>query len=187
MKRLLLLLFPLVLLVALPGVVAHANVAVAFCDNGFVYCANRAGGGTGTGTPVIAYNKDKDNNEDFEASGVQYCNAAGQVTATCPLSPASLNTPYIGDPTVTIYSYDTGKCIGANTTYGTAILAACGNIQGQGGGTGTIYVQTGANYFINRWATNSAGAKRFLCDQGYRSQLTLIGAQATALCQWYPY
>ena len=87
-KRLLLLLFPLVLLVALPGA-AHANVASAFCsDAGTGYCANRAGGGTANGTHVIAYNHDLENNNDFSVYGVTYCNGSGTVTATCPLVPA---------------------------------------------------------------------------------------------------
>ena len=186
-KRLLLLLFPLVLLVALPGVVAHANVAIAFCDTGRSLCANRSGGGTGTGTHVIAYNKDKDNNEDFEASGVQYCNAQGTVTATCPLVPASLNTPFIGSPTVTIYSYGTNKCIGDGGS-GFAALEACGDITGHNGGTGTIFIQTPSNFFVNREWTDKGGQNEYLYDNGYRNQLVLNKPQPVdSAGQWSPY
>ena len=188
MKRLLLLLFPLVLLVALPGVVAHANVAIAFCDTGRSDCANRAGGGTGAGTHVIAYNHDLENNNDFAVYGVTYCNGSGTVTATCPLSPASLNTPFIGSPTVVIQAYDENNLCIADSGIGFAQLGSCGNSSGKNGAAGTIFIQTPSDYYVNRKYTNAAGQNEYLYDPGYRSQLVLNKPQPVdSAGEWHSY
>ena len=188
MKRLLIVLAVTLFGAALAAVPSHANVGEAFCSGaGTGYCANRAGGGTGSGTKVIAYNHDLENNNDFNVYGVTYCNGSGTVTATCPLSPASLNTPFIGRATVVISAYDENNlCIG-DSGIGFAVLAGCGNSSGMGGGTGTIFIQYG-DFYLNRYNTDKAGKQEWLYQNGYRNQLVLNKPNPVdSNGQWDPY
>jgi hypothetical protein len=185
-KRLLIVLAVTLFGAVLAAVPSHANVTAAFCSGaGTSYCANRAGGGTANGTKVIAYNHDLENNNDFSVYGVTYCNGSGTVTATCPLSPASLNTPFIGDATVVIADNE-GTCIG-DSGIGFAILAGCGNSSGMGGGTGTIFIQYG-DFYLNRYNTDKAGHQEWLYQNGYRNQLVLNKPNPVdSNGQWDPY
>jgi hypothetical protein len=74
---------------------------------------------------VIAYTKDFDGNEDFQATQLGWC-SGGVVTSTCPFTVGSgLNNKYYGDEIVSIYSTSTGEAIGTSN-YDTAILAGTG-------------------------------------------------------------
>lgn len=107
---------------------ASAGVYFALCTyppSAPVACMNRDGGGQGSGTKVIGWHQDLDNNEDFGAYVLTgWCNN-GHVTEACPFTAGSgLNARYDGDDIVDIVDYD-GYCIGANSTWTQAILNGC--------------------------------------------------------------
>jgi hypothetical protein len=186
-RRLLLLLFPMVLLVALPGV-AQASVPEAFCaGNGGGDCMNRAQGGYVAGsTPVITYTHDLDGNENFATSTVTLCNGAGTVTATCPFSNTSIDAQYLGRPTVVVvaYNHSPNLCAGDNG-FGSGQLVSCPSASGAGGGNGTIDVLSSSNYLINRYNTNAHNAKRWVCELDFDQALLMDSASGTAgSCQW---
>jgi hypothetical protein len=103
------------------------SVGSAMCTFGTssTACINRNGGGYTSGTKVIGWYKDSDNNENFYGVLLtSWCNS-GYVTETCPFTVGSgLNARYNGDP---IVSLDTSnnQCVGANSTWDAAVLGGC--------------------------------------------------------------
>ena len=170
---------------AAPG--ARASVPEAFCNggNGQGSCANRQAGGTGTGTPVIIWNRDFDNNEDFAPANISNMCGQGLVTQTCPFTNATFDERYFGDQIVQVVAYNHSGCIGVGAGSQTAQLQPCSDHNGNGGGAGTMMVVSGSNYYVDRGLTNQAGALRFVCGGGFGNPINLGGTSGVAgTCQW---
>jgi hypothetical protein len=170
---------------AAPG--ARASVPEAFCNggNGLGSCANRQAGGTGTGTPVILYNRDFDNNEDFAPANITHMCGNGLVTQSCPFADPTIDERYFGDQIVQILAYNHSGCIGIGAGSVTAQLQPCNNQNGSGGGSGTILVVSGSNYYIDRGLTNQDNGVRFMCGGGFGNPINMDSASGIAgTCQW---
>jgi hypothetical protein len=114
----------------------NADATRIVCD--YTYpslCLNRMRGGTGNGTPIIAYTRDFDNNENFRfAYLTNYC-GSGHVTSTCPFAVGSgLNTRYQGNPILAFLdNSDQTKCVTAQNP-SAIVLEPCG-------ATGYVFVR----------------------------------------------
>lgn len=175
---------------------AHAiGAQIATNQGGSSLCMNRAGGGTGAGTAVIAYNCGNQNN-DFEFISPHLMCGSGFVTQNCPFTVGSgMNAALAGDQIVYEYSYNTGRCLGGATqTDVTAKLETCPDANGNGGWS-TIYVAqptviTGGvpyNVLINRnWSDiNYANQQKNPPPQGACNGLTCVMNLSTAFPTGY--
>jgi hypothetical protein len=160
-------------------------------------CANRAGGGQGAGTTVIAWPQG-DNNNDFFWEWLSGMCGHGRVTANppCPFTPGGgLNSRYNGAFIAAIW--DSHFLCLANLNGGT-ILETCPDINGNGGADGTIFIlpqivnpsSPQTTYAVNRyWSDNPSGGNgtspRWLCVLFKGSILTENSPQGNAgTCQW---
>jgi hypothetical protein len=156
-------------------------------------CFNRAGSGTSTGTPVIAYNCGQPNNDFYFVVLANMC-GGGRVTAICPFTVGSgLNDAYENDVIVDVRAYYEDECVGGSTLGATdATLQACPDSYGNGGGWSTIDVlafsanNNDADYdiIVNRnWSdlnyTTDSGCNGYSCTDlvgaplGYKDPLQL--------------
>jgi hypothetical protein len=138
--------------------VRTAIPGVQICDGEILsadQCMNRASGGTGSGTNVIAWTPN-DNNNDFEfVQLTENCNH-GVVSASeeCPFTPGGgLNAAYDGSVIVEIEAYNENKCVADPNMTGTATLGTCPGQNGVGGSTGTVFVLTENNLTDPIWPT----------------------------------
>lgn len=137
-----------------PAVAAHASAPNVICDLGSpVLCANRAGGGTSTGTHVIGYADDRDSNEYFDADVDSICSGGYKVTSTCPFTVGSgMNTQLQGDWIFRLEAYtpagDLIGCIGGENGGQGAIIAPCN------GSTTEVFVGASGHLLDNQWASD---------------------------------
>ena len=103
------------------------SVAAAMCSYGTstTVCMNRNGGGYTSGTKVIGWYKDSDQNENFYGVPLTTWCSSGYVTETCPFTVGSgLNARYDGDAIVTMNTSN-NQCVGADSTWSEAVLGGC--------------------------------------------------------------
>lgn len=126
---------------------ASSTPAIEICtaNGGSSLCMNRKGGGRTDGTSVIGYSAG-DNNNDFEYIRLSgKCNN-GQVEVFagggCPFpSGSGLNSKYNGWYINAIESIsDTNFCVGTQENSSGGILTPCPDVNGNGGGWGTVMV-----------------------------------------------
>ena len=103
------------------------SVAAGICTFGTssTACLNRKGGGYTSGTNVIGWDKDSDQNENFYGVLLTGWCSSGYVTETCPFTVGSgLNARYDGDP---IFELNTSnnQCLGADSSWLEAVLGGC--------------------------------------------------------------
>jgi len=141
-----------------------ANLAtprVQVCDLlGSHDCMNRQHGGVQSGTWVVAYNLN-DNNNDFtvaDSGGVSWCGGSnwvhnGENGLVCPFSVGSgLNARYDKKAIVQLYNYTYGWCANANFSDYSINLGACGNngylwVDSPDGSSGDWFINVGqSNY-----------------------------------------
>jgi hypothetical protein len=164
-------------------------------------CANRNGGGTSPGTPVIAWSAG-DNNDDFQwlfLSGM--CNHGTVSTSpACPFTNGGgLNSRYAGRFIAEINWIGTSLCVANDTSAsGFADLGTCPDFNGNGGANGTIFVlpevtnpmNPATTFAVNRyWSDNSGGGNgrnpRWMCVFARGVRLWLDSDTPTAgACQW---
>ena len=137
------------------------NAAPAFassppiCSTNGVYsnsCLNRAGGGTGAGTHIIAWYNNGDPNNDFVYIPLStYC-GVGQVSTICPFRNQSYDQRYFGDRIYELAAPNVSgnKCVAADSTWVNAILNNCGS-------NGYVFVRSALGYLVNVGATNNTG------------------------------
>ena len=140
-------------------------------------CANRQGGGTASGTYVIAWSAG-DSNNGFEYVYLTAMCGNGYVTLSCPFSTnGDLNDRYLGKAIVVIHALDTPWCIAdSGTGFGSTVLGGCPDPAGNGGSDGTIFVLAQVSsrivpppttYIVNRYWSNAknggAGASPLGC------------------------
>jgi hypothetical protein len=103
------------------------SVAAGICSYGTssTACLNRNGGGYTSGTNVIGWDEDSDQNENFYGVLLTgWCNS-GYVTETCPFTVGSgLNARYDGDPIFELATSN-NQCVGADSSWLEAVLGGC--------------------------------------------------------------
>jgi hypothetical protein len=187
MKRLIILLASIS--IALSGLLAGASAAhastpiVQVCtpSESGTPCANRNGGGTGNGTPVIAWNYGDGHNDFTFYELYTYC-GNGVVTATCPFHDTSIDHRYLGDTIYELFSYDTANCLAIphdtpGSGYPGTYLEGCGAI-------GYVFVYSKLDYIISVGGTNGYSTIEWLTTYGKGNFLAL---SASAVDQWYCY
>jgi hypothetical protein len=137
------------------------NAAPAFassppiCSTNGVYstsCLNRAGGGTGAGTHIIAWNNDGDANNDFAYIPLStYC-GLGQVSTICPFSNHSYDQRYLNAKIYELAAPNVAgnMCVAADSVWVDAILNTCGS-------NGYVFVRSSLGYLVNVGSTNNTG------------------------------
>ena len=172
---------------------AHANTPLEQLANNnspsSMLCANRQGGGTAEGTPVIGYNCG-DSNNFFTWN--QYDTACGNGVVTydsntqtgCPFGNGAIDFILQGDPIASFYSVDTGLCMGNPTSSGGGtVLTGCGDNAGNGRGWGTmnVLILSGGLFgydghpikVVNTRWTNVYAVTKYICFGPYKNRLTL--------------
>jgi hypothetical protein len=149
---------------------------------------NDWGGKAVAGNPIDSYNPGG-SDEDFQIKYVNACNytsgGIAAVSETCPFTVGSgRNSAYHNDHIVQFEYGTTGYCLGLNSGE-SAELLGCNNSVGQGGGQGTIWVQSG-QMFISKYATNKDNSPQPLWASSLSNglQAGTGGTACTTSCQW---
>jgi hypothetical protein len=161
--------------------------AIDFCaQHGTGYCLNDWNNG-GFLNQVKMYQSGT-SNEGFRIGTTTVC-GQGKVTSTCPFNNRVIDAQLLNDPIVKIYYLGNGLCLGSiigGSSNGAGNLQGCGDPNGNGAGTGTIFVEHATLEYINKYWTNYANTYAYLCSGGASKGpvwLNFVGAY-NGSCSW---
>lgn len=139
-----------------------ATTSYTICANsGNGNCINRSGCSTYIGSNIIMWYNDSDNCEGFDYVHLTgYC--GGYVHAGCPFADPALNSRFNSEWLVAIFAWNSGYygCVGTATSSHNGLLEQCPDVNGNGGGNGTIQVIGNNPYYggyelVNKYWSNS--------------------------------